>query len=115
MEQLYDMIVDHMTSLVIQMDVLAVMMTVILSFWRVCIPQSNLIGCIYRIGTPTTARKYDEALLENLLWASETKHLQKVIVGDFNMPNVSWSPGPTIVHTNPGMEDNEQRVKRKGM
>ena len=64
--------------------------------------QSNsnnqvLIGCIYRSGTPETASKYDNALHEQLLWASkDKKSTHKIIVGDFNMPNITWTPDPIL-------------------
>ena len=42
-----------------------------------------LFGCVYRSGTPATAKKYDDALFANLLWASkERNEIHKIIVGD---------------------------------
>ena len=59
--------------------------------------EKYFFGCIYRSDTPGTAKKYDKALSDHLLWASqESGYLNKVVVGDFNMPNVKWTPGPTI-------------------
>jgi exonuclease III len=58
--------------------------------------EKFLFGCVYRSGTRNTAKKYDKALYEHLLWASqEYGYCKKVIVGDFNMPNVEWNPGQT--------------------
>ena len=56
-----------------------------------------LFGCVYRSGTQATAKKYDKALHEHMLWASqESGYCDKVIVGDFNQPNVNWTPEPSI-------------------
>ena len=61
--------------------------------------EKFLFGCVYRSGTPNTAKKYDKALYEHLLWASqEIGYCKKGIVGDFNMPNVEWNPGPGLIH-----------------
>lgn len=71
------------------------------SVW-VCVKDSSgsnesLFGCIYRSGTIATAKKYDKGLLEQLLWASsDCNQARKIIIGDFNYPNVNWSPEPSI-------------------
>ena len=56
-----------------------------------------LLGCIYRSGTPATASKYDKGLYEQMLWAAQNcNHSHKIITGDFNMPNITWTPEPTL-------------------
>ena len=75
------------------------------SVW-VCIIKNTgdsneiLFGCIYRSGTRLTANKHDKGLHEQLLWASsDCSQSHKIIVGDFNRPNIKWTPEPTINST----------------
>ena len=59
--------------------------------------DSILMGCVYRSGTPATAKKYDKELNKQLLWASnQSQYPSKIIFGDFNMPNISWNPEPSL-------------------
>ena len=63
-----------------------------------CNSNEVLLGCIYRSGTSATAKKYDKGLHEQLMWASsECSQTHKIIVGDFNYPNITWSPEPSIM------------------
>ena len=71
------------------------------SVWISITDSSNqdkyLIGCIYRSGTPATAKKYDTGLNQQLTWASSQDAFKsKVILGDFNMPRINWTPEPTF-------------------
>ena len=55
-----------------------------------------LLGCIYRSGTSTTAKKYDKWLHEQLMWHPQYAAKRLRLLLDFNYPNISWSPEPSI-------------------
>ena len=81
--------------------------------------EKVLLGCLYRSGTPATANKYDKALHENLLWAStNTTFANTIVVGDFNMPNIIWNPGPIVPppsHQNNSATNRSQRRNSEEM
>jgi hypothetical protein len=58
--------------------------------------DTTLVGCIYRSGTPATARRFDQQLNTTLTQASELDNCNKIIVGDFNMNRIKWEPEPII-------------------
>ena len=71
-----------------------------------------LIQCIYRSGTPDTAVQHDDDMFklikETTILPDYTK---KIIVGDFNLNRISWSPDPTnpIVPENISENSPEQK------
>lgn len=59
--------------------------------------EKVLFGCIYRSGSPQKAANNDKKLHDVLIWAADkAEYTHKVIVGDFNHPKITWSPGPNI-------------------
>lgn len=61
---------------------------------------SNLIGCVYRSGTPETARQRDKQLHAALRHSSEASGITHALVmGDFNLNRIVWDPEPSIPHT----------------
>ncbi|XP_076037998.1 uncharacterized protein LOC143023364 [Oratosquilla oratoria] len=59
--------------------------------------QSNsklLIGVLYRSGSPTLAIPRNETLHTTLNWAATSNNTHKLIVGDFNHPEITWTPAP---------------------
>ena len=55
-----------------------------------------LIQCIYRSGSPDTAVQHDDEMFKLLRETSATPdYTKKIIVGDFNLNRISWSPDPT--------------------
>ena len=62
-------------------------------------PQGRnlLIGCIYRSGSPEKAIPLDDGLHKMITAMAHNKDYKEVmIVGDFNHPNITWSPAPHI-------------------
>ena len=56
-----------------------------------------LVGSIYRSGTPKTAILKDDILHRTLRWASTARsYTHKLILGDFNHPNIQWHPLPSL-------------------
>lgn len=57
--------------------------------------EATLIGCIYRSGSPETARLYDNSLHDVLRHVSQLDSFsQHLIVGDFNHSSIRWNPEP---------------------
>jgi hypothetical protein len=57
--------------------------------------EAILIGCIYRSGSPETARLYDSSLHDVLRHVSQLDSFsQHLIVGDFNHSSIRWNPEP---------------------
>jgi len=58
---------------------------------------NTLVGCIYRSGTPNTAKKYDPELHEALRYMSNLPGFQdRLFMGDFNHNRISWEPVPSV-------------------
>ena len=61
---------------------------------------SNIIGCIYRSGTPETARQRYKQLHAALRHSAEVTGITHTLVmGDFNHNRIVWDPEPSIPHT----------------
>ena len=57
---------------------------------------SMLAGVIYRSGSPIKAIPLDLDLHSMLAWAASTSYSHKVVVGDFNHPEIFWTPDPEV-------------------
>ena len=76
------------------------------------VPSSGgdiLVGCIYRSGSPNKAIPLDKELnlmIKNMTLNSGYKCV--IIMGDFNFPNLIWTPDPVIVteHQRPNHPEN---------
>ena len=58
--------------------------------------SSILFGVVYRSGSPAKVIPLDPKLHSLLRWAASINHSQKVIVGDFNHPGITWTPDPQL-------------------
>ena len=58
--------------------------------------KSMLVGVVYRSGSSSKAIPLDPDFHNMLMWAASTSHSHKVIVGDFNHPEIFWSPDPAV-------------------
>ena len=72
------------------------------SVW-VSIPGSNnrnlLVGCVYRSGSQEKAIPLDPNLHRMITsMALNKKFTEVLITGDFNHPNINWTPSPIIPH-----------------
>ncbi|CAH1269255.1 Hypp4131 [Branchiostoma lanceolatum] len=67
---------------------------------------SLLIGTLYRSGSPALAITRDLALHETLKWAVNTQNSHVLITGDFNHPNITWTPSPQLRTTHADNTDN---------
>ena len=74
--------------------------------------QNLLIQCLYRSGSPETALQHDDEMFKLLKETSVIpNYTKKIIVGDFNLNKISWSPDPSnpILPTN--INENSPEVK----
>jgi hypothetical protein len=57
---------------------------------NITIPNKNsmLLGCVYR--SPNNDAERNNKLNKALISASQQKHKQHIVVGDFNYPNINW-------------------------
>ena len=59
-----------------------------------------LITCIYRSGSPDKAIQHDDEMYKLLLSAAALPGYQmKVIIGDFNLNKINWTPDPELPAT----------------
>ena len=65
------------------------------------VPTSNgdlIIACIYRSGSPAKALTLDRDLNYMIKYmTTESGYKSVLLMGDFNYPNIEWSPDPVIV------------------
>ena len=71
-----------------------------------------LIQCLYRSGSPETALQHDDEMFKLLKETSLIpNYTKKIIVGDFNLNKISWSPDPSNPILPTHISDNSPEVK----
>lgn len=71
-----------------------------------------LMQCLYRSGTPDTAVQHDDEMFKLLKETSTIpNYSKKIIVGDFNLNRISWSPDPSNPTLPTYISENSPEVK----
>ena len=71
--------------------------------------EKILIQCIYRSGSPDVAIQHDEELHKLIKFTSSLpNYTKKVIVGDFNLNKIKWTPDPEL---QPNHKENSPEYK----
>ena len=73
--------------------------------------QNILVQCIYRSGSPDTAIQHDEDMYKLFRETTKVPNVtKKIIVGDFNLNKIKWTPDPSNP-TVPQQNENSPEAK----